>query len=511
MQVPSSRPNTPMQRMYPDRIRLNTPYPEMANYMYQTPYGNPMMYGYGPQAPPPMANYFNIPPAEMADGVMDFNPYSSGFSAPVPYAYPIYYNMPSMSYRRPPFNPTFRSPDFEESSEKRMGPKKTGKKPKSYDSTPNDINPDSLKNMLYDTLQQEMSALEVLKQQIASFTLLTHSLEHNDRSGRSTTTEVTAPGLGNGHSPQISPPIKNNGLRMPQFDSTQQQALNGVYALPAQNMKSPLVSTNFVNPAPYYQYPETQQAHLVQYDPYSSTYPSNNYMAMTPPPPPQRADHHRQSSFVTMNHSGSTSTNAGNTPTNIYTPLPSDGYTNYQQSQALPIYASDVRRYPPSLLNGRMAADSYPDSFHDLAIKTLYDVEEKLREAEEKISEKISEFETEVSGTHPPANSLGYSHPAPYYQSYDYPNRRSMEREKTESDMNPSMVKELAVRALKAIDRRLRAAEKTIDKTIYNFDGMGADRAVKSITRDIGVQTPLREVVYDSDTDDSNRNRSSDS
>lgn len=541
MQYPTSRPNTP-NRSYPDRIRLNTPYPEMANYMYQPPY-SPVPFGY----PPARYDYsypvnYNIPAGDMNDGAMDYN---NAFAPSIPYPYPMYY--PTMAPRRYYNNNTpYRThdirhhrEDIEEINEKRAAHDHNGKVNKSPrradDNPPTDLNPDSLKSMLYDTLQQEMSALEVLKQQIASFTLLTHTLEEKsqiDRMGRSATTaDQETPNRG-APPPQFSTtsdgtPLKNMSETkqsnfIPQFDS---QAGQGVYAMPAQNMQSPLTSMNFINPSPYYAYKfpnaisETnaqQQPDALQYHPYAYY---NNFASPTPTPNNGRPDPNH-SSFVTMNQSGLASTNLanpGSIPVNInnhtnpYSPLPMEhmAYTNFQQQQ-LPIYSynNTVRHVPAQVVFDRSNSSYTPEEFHDIAIKTLYDVEDKLKEAEEKITEKIHEFETEVS-----AKSLTNGMNDRYYPFRSSEGaRRSMERGRS-TDMNPSMVKELAVRALQAIDRRLRAAERTIDKTINNFDGMDGPtgRAVKSSTREVGVQTPVREVAYDSDTDESHRFRNSDS
>lgn len=546
MHVPSTRSSTPLHRlMYPERLRMT---PELPNYLYPTsptPYTPPLVYPYP-------SGYFNIPPGDMADGALDYNPYT-GYS-PYPPPYPLYYNQPSIFPRRL-YNPSYRTQDIrhhreemDELNEKRA---RKANKHKLLSSSirggggaesvaGSDINPDSLKNMLYDTLQQEMSALEVLKQQIASFTLLTHTLEQNDR-GRTSPSEAETPHLGK--APNLSTPSSSTTDQkpqhvhynnIPQFDSSiqqqqhHQQHSQGLYAIPAQNLKSPLASTNFINPQYYpspYQYAPvlsdtiSQQAQLLQYNPYS--YPNNinnNFMTPTPSGGGQQIpDNVQDSSFFTMTHSGTSPASYGNL------------YPNYQP-QPLPIYNSNVRRMgppappvsSPNLLNSRHAADSYPDSFHDLAIQTLYDVERKLREAEEKISEKITEFESEVSAQNVAMPQTAAALPMYYQplqqQQQPHYRRRSTERGKSSvSDMDPSMVKELAVRALQAIDRRLRAAEKTIDKTINNFDGMerserASERAVKSATREVGVQTPIRESVYDSDTDDSQRHhRHSDS
>lgn len=512
--------------------------------MYQPPY-SPVPFGY----PPARYEYsypvnYTIPPGDMNDGAMDFN---GAYSPSIPYPYPVYY--PSMAPRRYYNNNTsYRThdirhlrDDIEELNEKRAAHDRNGKINKSSkrsdDNPPTDLNPDSLKNMLYDTLQQEMSALEVLKQQIASFTLLTHTLEeksHIDRMGRSaTTTDQETPNRG-APPPQFNTPSEETPLKnmaqakqanfIPQFDS---QVGHGVYSMPAQNMQSPLTSMNFINPSPYYAYKfpasisETnpmQPPKELQYHPYAYY---NNFASPSPTPNIGQPDPNH-SSFVTMNQSGLTATNLvnpGSIPANInnntnpYSPLPMEymAYTNYQQPQ-LPIYSynNTVSHMPAqAVFNRNLSSSSYtPDNFHDIAIKTLYDVEDKLKEAEEKITEKIHEFETEVS-----AKSLTNGMNDGYYPYRSNEGaRRSMERGRS-TDMNPSMVKELAVRALKAIDRRLRVAERTIDKTINNFDGMDGStgRAVKSSTREVGVQTPVREVAYDSDTDDSHRFRNSDS
>lgn len=553
----------------------------MANYMYQPAY-NPVPYGY----PPVMSRIdygypvgYNIPPpSDMIDNGMDVNSgYNGGaYSSAYPYPYPMYYNVPSP---RKHFNinnnpQAYRAQDMrhhrednDELNDKRSAGqdrmRNANKVPKrSEDTSPSDLNPDSLKNMLYDTLQQEMSALEVLKQQIASFTLLTHTLEEksqNDRLGRSTTTSEPETTNRAQNQPQMNMPMPTPSEEtppktvpslqqtnyVPQFDSQAGQG-GGLYSMPAQNMKSPLTSMNFIsqNSPPYYTYKfpaamsETiaQPTPVHQYSPYAY---NNNHMTMTPSPTPQmgnQADPNGgQSSFFNMNHSGTAAPNVAN-PGSIpavgvngpYAPMPMDPINlgnsypsniNYQPQLPIYSYANSVRYMPAEQVFNRRSnvVDSYtpPDSFHDLAIRTLYDVEDKLKEAEEQISEKITEFESEVS-----AQTLSRSMPSAIPMAYEsYPaynnfsgGRRSMDQRGKSADMNPTMVKELAVRALQAIDRRLRAAEKTIDKTINNFEGMdGAARAVKSSTREMGVQTAKRERAYDSDTDDTNRYRNSDS
>lgn len=157
------------------------------------------------------------------------------------------------------------------------------------------------------------------------------------------------------------------------------------------------------------------------------------------------------------------------------------------------------------------AESMFPD-FQDLAIRTMYEVEDRLKLAEQSIAEKINEFEMEVGdgAVHGPVT--GYALPVGYEPrkrsrslslAKDYPERGFA----TTSAVDPSAVKDLAVRALNAIDKRLRAAERTIDQTIHNFDEMdGSVRAVKAPFRDVASQTPKREATeYESDTDGSQR------
>lgn len=499
-ELPHSPPN-----IFADQMRINTPYPEMA--VYQSPY--PVMYGYPATY---LSNYptnYNIQTAEMLDGP-SYDPYNSMYSNYPPQPYPTaYYNMPTSIPSRRNYNSSVRAQEIRQHRQEidELNDQRRRKKPP----LKMDDHPEAIKDMLYDTLQQEMSALEVLKQQIASFTLLTHSLEQNER--RSSTTLAPA-------APQMS-------------SISDESTGQGVYSIPAQNLKPVhhLTSNNFIHPPPYYSnvlaFPAAlsepytaPHPQLMQYNPYHNY--SNNF-------PPQMTIPEAKSSFLTMEHSNTTS---GNIPQSPYIAMPMDAmgnsYPSYQPpppSPQMPIYMANTRRHPESALNTRNAADSYPDSFHDLAIRTLYDVENKLKEANEKISAKINQFESEVSAQslaggggnsvamEPMIQPMSYT---AFFNPYGYaqpPPMSNNNRDGGSTDMNPSSVKELAVRALKAIDRRLRAAEKTIDRTVSNFDGMAASRAVKSPTREVGVQTPVTTVlVYDSDSDvdSSNRMRTSD-
>lgn len=543
IQSSPSRPHTPTQRMsyYPERIRLNTPYPEIVNYMYN-PYAPPPPAGYPlnsvPYPPPPPPGYppimpgypisYNISAADMVDGPMDS---FGGYNA-YPY-YPMYYNIPHVTPKRTAYRSHSRPKDVnhrehreEQDSDLHLNDKRSAIQEKlkkmnhlrNSSSPPDDVNPESLKTLLYDTIQQEMSALEVLKQQIASFTLLTHTLEEksqpeqqtdgNVRLGRASTVEtVTTTAQPPNPPPHVDKMKATNFI--PQFDSQPSQNQS--------NVKSPLASMNFVNPFPYfappYQYPSSvseivqqQQQQpmqlitsppLMNYNPYAfaqmaSMYPPLNYVSQVTPSQTPQMDTPAQPSFITM--AGTTTTPvpllptepvAHLFPTSSVRPIPAAAYAN----------SSSRRMYPAE------------DPLHDLAIKTLYDVEDKLRAAELSIAEKINEFETEVSvqsrlGAPLPMSNQHYLP----YNEFQVANRRS--RSLDEETMRPEMVKDLAVRALQAIDRRLREAERTIDRTMSNFDEIDHfGRAVRSATREVGVQTPRMEIIYDSDTDDSRRTR----
>ena len=467
----------------------------MSNYLYQPTFSH---LSYPPPVyPPPMSAFYSYPPPanEQSDTAFDF--YNPGYSS-VPYpAYPIYYSAPSALSVPAFYNPTPRIKNLKDEidglTDKRGGLQNRSKNNNSMSSSssaPKDLNPEALKNMLYDTLQQEMSALEVLKQQIASFTLLSHNLEQSGRS-RSYSGDVESTIMGKGlRGASSSIDLGKNASDLPQFDSTPP----GSYVPPGQNMKSPLASTNFLHPPPFfsspYHFPPTLQEQ--QYTSYAYPMQFNSIPEMNGQP-----------SFVSLS-----------APTS----LPMD--LNSYPSRSISAYATNFRRAPANIPKPPLATEAYHDPFHDLAIKTLYDVENKLREAEETIAEKINEFETEVSAQSgaigmaaPPLLPMTYNPyaypPYPPYPTFDsvQGNVTAPMPNDTRPDVNASTVKDLAVRALRAIDRRLRVAERTIGSTVAsvsNFDGMGGGRAVKSPTREIGVQTiPATRMTEDSDTDDS--------